>query len=155
MKFAFLTILIAVGLTYIGVAHAQDTQVVVGDLIAPWLEMLMGAFAILITAIIGWIAAQIKAKTGIDIEARHREALQVALTNGAGLILNSLGRRAKDITFDVKHPAIASGVKYVMEAVPDAVDNFGLRPEQLAEKLVAKLGLATAPADTDKPGTLT
>lgn len=147
MHFVIFAVLFAVGLITYSVAHAQtETQVIVGELIQPWLEMLFSAAIILITALIGWLTAMIKRKTGIEVEAAHREALQTALTNGAGLILNKIGAHANTVTFDAKHPAIKAGVEYVIASVPDAVGNFELKPEQLAEKLVAKLGLAQAAA---------
>lgn len=152
MKFVFFVVFLTLGLAYYSVAHAQEsTQIVVGDLVAPWLEMLVGAVSILITAILGWLAAQLKMKTGIDIEARHREALQTALTNAAGLALSKLGDTAKDTKIDVRSPIIRDSILYVNKAVPDAVKNFGLSPDQLAEKLVAKIGLALAPSKVEDP----
>ena len=134
-----------------GVALAQQVSspLIVGDLIAPWLQMLLGAVSVLVTAIVGWLAARIEAKTGIEIEARHREALQTALTNGAGLILNNAAGKVKDVSFDIRNPLVRDGVEYVLKAVPDAVEKFHLSPEQLSEKLVAKLGMATAPRSSD------
>lgn len=155
MKIMFALACAFVAVLTMGAVQAQElappTTINVGDLLAPWMQMLVGAVAVVITAILGWIAAQIKAKTGIDIEARHREALQTALTNAAGLVLNKLGSKISDMTFDVRHQAIREAVMYVSEAVPDAVKNFDLSPEQLAEKLVAKLGLATAPQQLPDP----
>jgi uncharacterized membrane protein len=129
------------------VAIAQETTTVrVGDILAPWMEMLLSAVSIIVTAIIAYVANLIRQKTGIDIEARHREALQTALANGAGLIINKLGSSIGDKTIDVRSPLIRDAVNYVSTAAPDAIRNFGLAPDQLAEKLVAKLGLAAAPA---------
>ena len=47
--------------------------------LAPHLLELIAALA---TAIIGWLAAQAKARWGLEIEARHREALHSALMTG-------------------------------------------------------------------------
>ena len=47
--------------------------------LAPHLVELIAALA---TAIIGWLAAQAKARWGLEIEARHREALHSALMTG-------------------------------------------------------------------------
>ena len=137
------------------VAFAQEVvpnnhSVNVGQLIAPWLEMLLGAVSILITAIVGWIATQIQKRTGIEVEAKHRDALQAALTNAAGLIVAKAQGSLGDRTIDVRHPVIADAITYVNRAAPDAVARFGLTPAQLAEKLVAKLGLVDA--GSAKPG---
>jgi len=127
------------------VAFAQDnTSVNVGELLAPWLEMLVGAIAVLIAALLSWITAMIKQKTGIDIEARHREALQTALTNGAGLILAKVKDSVAGKEIDVRSEIVRDAISYVNQAAPDAVKKFGLTPQDLAEKLMAKLGLAAA-----------
>ena len=49
-------------------------------LLAPHFPELIGA---LITALVGFIAAQIKARTGSELDARARDALHSALTTGA------------------------------------------------------------------------
>lgn len=129
------------------VAFAQETpstSINIGDLFAPWLEMLVGAVAILIAALLSWITAMIKQKTGIDIEARHREALQTALTNAAGLVLSKVKDSVADKDIDVRNALIRDAIVYVNQAAPDAVKRFGLTPQNLAEKLSAKLGLASA-----------
>lgn len=133
-----------------GVALAQEatSTIRVGDILAPWADMIVSAVSILIAAVITYVANLIRTKTGIDIEAKHRDALQAALTNGAGLILSKLGGSLADKTIDVKSPLIAEGIEYVLKAAPDAVNKFGLAPSDLAEKLVAKLGLASAAVST-------
>lgn len=147
MRIIFMLSAFIAGLLAYDIAHAQQAAypVIVGDLIAPWLQMLMGGLAVLITAIVGWLAARIEAKTGIEIEARHREAFQTALTNSAGLVLNNIAGRVKDVSFDTKNPYVREAVEYVLRSVPDAVEKFGVTPEQIATKIVAKLGMATAP----------
>ena len=154
-----MVLLACIAIAFGAPAFAQDasvpnTSINLGDIIGPWLEMIVGAVAILVTAILGWLAALIKAKTGIDIEARHREALQTALTNAAGLMLRRLGDKANLVSFDVHNPIIREGILYVTRSAPDAVKKFGLSPEQLAEKLVAKLGLATATAALPEPASV-
>lgn len=87
----------------------------------------------------------IKAKTGYDIEAHHREAFQTALTNGAGLVIQRGGELAAGVSIDVKNPAIRDAILYVNQAAPDAVKYFGITPNAIAEKLNAKLGVVTGP----------
>lgn len=129
------------------VAFAQetaDTVVNVGDLLAPWLQLLFAAAATVIPAAALWAAAELRRRTGISIEASHREALQTSLTNAAGLLLGKLGEKAQGVTFDARHPAVREAIQYVNAAAPDALAYFGLRPDQIAEKLAAKLGAMTA-----------
>lgn len=130
-------------------AFAQDTApttvINLGDLIAPWLEYLVGIVVVLIGALVTWITTMVKAKTGYDIEAHHREAFQTALTNAAGLVIQRGGELAAGVNIDVKNPAIRDAIMYVNDAAPDAVKYFGVTPNAIAEKLNAKLGVVTGP----------
>lgn len=124
---------------------APVTTISLDELIAPWLQYLVGLVAVLIGALVTWITTMIKAKTGYDIEAHHRDALQAALTNGAGLIIQRGGELAAGVNIDVKNPAIRDAILYVNSAAPDAVKYFGITPNSIAEKLNAKLGVVTGP----------
>lgn len=132
-------------------AQTADTRVNVGDLIAPWLQMLVGAAALLITAITGWIASAIQKRTGISIQQAHMNTLQTSLTNAAGKVIMSLGTSASSITFDARNPAVKSGIEYVFASAPEALVYFGLTPEQVVEKLKAKLGVLLAPSPITGP----
>lgn len=83
---------------------------------------------------------------GLDIEARHREAFQTALTQAAGLLIGRVGSGALAAGLPVDSSGIAEGVTYVQQAVPDAVARFGLEPDAIAEKLTAKIGVVAAAA---------
>lgn len=141
-----LLVIMAILLPVAAFAQETDTTVKIGALIAPWADMIVSTVAVLIGALVTWITALISRKTGIEIEARHREALQSALTNGAGLVLSKITVPLSNLSMDVKSPLVKIGVEYVLNAAPDAVKKFGLSPDELAEKLVAKLGLASSPA---------
>lgn len=123
-------------------ALAQDTTVSAGGLfeaIKPYLVEIMAA---LVSLLIGWVVAKISKLTGLNIEARHREALQSALTNGVNYGIEKMGRSAAGMTLDVKNVLIADGIRYVQNSVPDAIRHFGLTPERIRQLLEAKLGAA-------------
>lgn len=132
----------------IATAQTQSTGSAVFEIVQPYLVELVG---LVIVGIVGWLANAVKAKLGIDIEARHREALQAALTNAAGLVINRAGSTIGALHLPATHPKIAEGVDYVVKAAPDALKYFGITPEAaraiLAEKLEAKIGLITASKD--------
>lgn len=128
----------------------SSTIVNVGDLLAPWLQLFFAAAATIIPAAALWAAAELRRRTGITIEASHREALQTALTNAAGLLLAKLGEKAQGVKFDARHPAVREAIEYVNTAAPDALSYFGLRPDQIAEKIAAKIGAMTAPTEPVK-----
>jgi hypothetical protein len=109
----------------------------------PYLVELAGIF---VAALAAWLFKLIREKLGLDIEARHREAFQTALTQAAGLLISRLGSGAMAVRLPVDSPNIADGVTYVQQAVPDAVARFGLDPDAFAEKLTAKIGVVAAAA---------
>lgn len=101
---------------------------------------------ILLVAGLGYALKLLKEKAGIDIEASRRDALQAALTNAAGLLVARLGSGALAARLDAASPGVADGVAYVISAAPDAIEHFGLTESEIAEKVVAKLGVLAAPS---------
>ena len=95
------------------------------------------------TAIVGWLLAELKAKWNIDVDQAHRDALQTALTNAAGFVWAKTRATVPD-HFDVKSPLVAEGIRYVIASAPGALAHFGLTSDQIATKLVAKLGVQAA-----------
>lgn len=100
---------------------------------------LLAVVSVIATAIVGWLAELMRRKFNLDIDASHREALQTALTNGAGLLIGKAGTAIAGKKLDLKSAALAEAVNYVLQAVPDAIRYFGITPEAVAEKLQAKL----------------
>lgn len=89
---------------------------------------------------VGWIIKRGEAALGIQIEAKHREALQTATSNGAAMILTELFQSRQPMTVDVKSVHLKRSIDYVMNrAAPDAVKHFGLTPETVADQVEAKL----------------
>lgn len=142
---AFLGLLAFAGLAS---AQTQSTGSAIFEIFRPYLVELAG---LMIVGIVGWLARTIKAKLGIDIEARHRDALQAALTNAAGLVINRAGGAIGALHLTTSNPMITEGVDYVVKAAPDALKHFGITPEAaravLAEKLEAKIGLIAGRKD--------
>lgn len=91
-------------------------------------DLILQGVGIVVTALIAWVATAIKKQTGIEIEAKHREALHSALMTGARLAL------AKQLT-GAKAIEVIGG--WVIEAVPDALDHFGI--ERKVTRLDSKL----------------
>lgn len=130
-----------------GMASAQTptTSSAVFEIVRPYLIEIAGVF---IAAVVGWLATLIKAKLGIDIEAGHREALQAALTNAAGLVINRAGGAVRALNLPESNPLLVEGVNYVVDSAPDALKHFGITPAAaqaiLAQKLTAKIGVMIA-----------
>lgn len=89
------------------------------DVIQPLLATIL---SILIPLIVGYIAKRFRDWTGMEMEARHREALQSALANAAKTTLGGAS----------KHQAI----DYVMTSVPDALKALGADDVHRVSKLL-------------------
>ncbi|WP_017999946.1 hypothetical protein [Paracoccus sp. N5] len=98
---------------------------------------------LVLTGIIGWAAAAARRKWGIEIEAKHREALQSALLNGARLALRHEldGKAAIDLI-----------LSYIRQSVPDAIGNLGASHEVLTDLAKAKLEQVAAEKVKDVTG---
>jgi hypothetical protein len=122
------------------VALAQSaTAVDVGGIYGGFRPYIVDIVGSLITLGVGWLLVLLKSKFNLDIDASHRDALQTALTNGAGLALNKLGNSLQGKSIEVGNPAVASAVNLVLKSAPDALAHFGITPESVAQKIVAKL----------------
>lgn len=101
--------------------------------------MLLILIPAIVAALVRWFQ-----KLGIDVEARHRDALQSALQNAA---LIAISRGASQHA-----PAII--VDYVKNSVPDAVKRFGLddhRIQELALPHLTKITLDAGSTPTTEP----
>ena len=76
----------------------------------------------LLVLLLGAIFALFHRWTGIQIDAKHRDALQSALANGAKLLLQPGG-------------TIDDALNYVLQSVPDALKRFRLSDDRVRELL--------------------
>ena len=98
-----------------------------------------------LTGIIGWAAAAARKKWGIEIEAKHREALHYALWTGAQLAMKHelTGKAAIDLV-----------LRYIQQSVPDAIGNLKPTAEVLTDLAKAKLEQVAAEKVKDVTGGL-
>ncbi|KAF0137430.1 MAG: hypothetical protein FD152_481 [Xanthobacteraceae bacterium] len=137
--------LVLIAVAFLGAPAYAQTTVDGGSIfgvIKPYLTELIG---LLVAAALTYALKLLKEKTGIDLEAKHRDTIQVAITNAAGLVIAKAGDHMAGLKIDVKSEALAKAVTYVLQAAPDAVSHFGLSPGALREKIEAKIGVLTAP----------
>ncbi len=111
---------------FVRAAHAGVLDVLT-TAAAPHLLELIG---LAITAIIGWGVRQASKRWGIEVEAKHREALHWAIFTGAQLALERrlTGKAALDLI-----------LAYARRSVPDAIVNLQPTPEVLTDLAKAKL----------------
>ncbi|MGR3593128.1 MAG: hypothetical protein ACU0B9_07440 [Limimaricola soesokkakensis] len=91
---------------------------------------LLELLAAILTLIIGWLAACARARWGVEIEARHREALHSALMSGV-LRAAELGWE-RDVIAD-------EALAYARQSVPDAIRALGAPDSVLRQLAEAKI----------------
>jgi hypothetical protein len=113
------------------------------EILAPVLTALLAILVpALVTALFRWFQ-----KLGLDIEQKHRDALQSALANAA-MIAIARGTR---------NGATGAAIDYVRGSVPDAVKQFKLDDAKIVELLkprvtAARLGAAKSKIDPEAVG---
>jgi hypothetical protein len=148
---AFFVSTAAIAQTTVTSTAPSETTINVGQLLAPWLQALVAAVITVIMALFGWITAVINKRAGLEgnaaimqIEAHFRELLETAMTNAAGWVIMKAGPELDKMTFDVKSPLIVQAVMTINNLAGTAVTRFGLTPDDLAKKIIAKIGVLTA-----------
>lgn len=109
------------------VAFAQDLAAGTVTVVEPTftqelLTAVLPAVGVLISAVLLYLANLLKKNTGINIEAKHRDALQSALMNGILFALQRGGWVPGQPTDGV----LAAARAYVESSVPDALTKFGI-----------------------------
>lgn len=142
--FRFLALAGAMLLALAAPAFAQTTTIEGASIFGALKPYLVELTGILVAGVLGYLATLVKKKFGLDIEAKHREALQTALTNAAGLLIARGDGLAAGVNFDVKNPLVAEAINYALKGAPDAMKYFGLTPERVRDMLAAKVGVVIA-----------
>lgn len=93
--------------------------------------------SVVVAGVIAWATAALRRKWGLEIEARHREALHAAVMSGvrAALARQSGGRIDTDA-------AVGDALAYVQQSVPDALGALRPSAHTLADLARAKLAEA-------------
>jgi len=138
----------------------SETTINVGQLLAPWLQLLIAGVVSAILALLGWVTKVFNDKMNLSgnasvlaIEGQARDTLQSALTNAAGLLVMKLGPKLDGMTIDVKSPLVKDAIVTVNKLAGDAVARFGITPEDIGALVIAKVGVLTAPNPAVSPHT--
>ncbi len=102
------------------------------------IEAVLPILATALGAALLWLATKAKTQLGIEIEAKHRDALQSAIMNGV-LVALSRGLRS--------HAAVTAALDYARASVPDAI--AALRPGQTVLKDLATAKLQQVAIEAD------
>lgn len=131
--------LVAIVVVLAGAASPALADISVGQAFGEWRPFIDAIISAIAFAAVGFGVYMLYKFTGIKIEDSQRAALQQALTNAAGLLLNSLENNIKDKTITTGSPGVDRAVDYVLKAAPAAVERFGLTPADLKEKIISKV----------------
>ncbi len=100
------------------------------DAAAPYIDAVVNA---LIASLIGWVCLKIKQRTGVEIDAGHRDAIVKSLQNQAGSLIADAKVKIDDNgKIQVDNVALAHAVNDVIASVPDALAHFGATPDKAA-----------------------
>jgi len=86
------------------------------------------------TAAISWAAAAFQRWTGMQIEARHREALHSAIMTGIGYARSGLTPGGSSLNVG---SIVDQARDYVLKSVPDALQYFGLKEGTMLYDMIA------------------
>lgn len=130
----------ALVVTFAGAAWAQsseETSIDLAPLVTIVAPYIVEGIVALVLLVVGWAARRF---LGLEIEKRHREALDQALRAGAAWgLAKAKEHAAGKVSIDVKHVAVANALRYVLDATPDAIRSFGLTPERVKELIEARM----------------
>jgi hypothetical protein len=108
-----------------------------------WSPYVRSLVDVVVYAVVAFAGVMISRWSGFKIEESHRQALQSALLNAAGLIVSKAGPSImKDP--NTGNQFLDEGLKYLKNSVPDALKYFGVTADTLETMLMAKIGVLAA-----------
>jgi len=123
--------------------------------VIPFLDYILSLLAVVVTAVVGVVGRKLSQRFNLEIEFRHREVLQEALTQSVLFAINRARAVYKDNPpIKIRNQVVATAYQYVLTAVPDALKKFGIDPStEAGQKRVLEMvetRLDTRFFDTDK-----
>ncbi|WP_026379376.1 hypothetical protein [Afifella pfennigii] len=122
------------------IATAAGTSVDFGPLASVTIEYLAPIVVTVLGTLATWVLGRIGTRTGLAIDAGHREAIEQALGRAVGYAATQLENRAAGgIPINLKSRALTTATNYALAAVPDALKHFGITAARLSEMVEARL----------------
>lgn len=123
-------------------ALASETTVDLGGLLPSLIETL----ALVVSGVAVWAArrflAEMEQRTNIQIDDQLKERIDDAMRRAIDYGTAKAMHAAKSgVQVDVRSKALAEATNYVIEAVPAALDYFGIDKDGVTKRLEARLGL--------------
>lgn len=115
----------------------MDLTLLIADTIAPLAITILSGIA---SAAIAYLTAKLKSKWGVEIEAKHREALHSAIVSGVNLAVAKGARLADGATLPkTGNFVVDMALPYVVKSVPDAIARFDLTEAKITEMILSKI----------------
>jgi hypothetical protein len=112
----------------------------VGQILAGSLqEVINGVISALIVVAIGWLGYVVQSRFGIEIEAKHREALQAFVQRQAASLVADGAVKLQGVKVEVRSDALAAAANAAIQFVPDALAKFGLTQDRVRDMIVDAL----------------
>lgn len=109
--------------------------------LTPIIEMVAAVVTPILSVLAMWLVTSLAKKAGLDIEAKHREALDGAIAYGIDNAVAWAVQRGKTRAHIATDNELLAGVvNYVATSVPDALRKFGVTEARLKEMIIARLG---------------
>ncbi|WP_319498106.1 hypothetical protein [uncultured Cohaesibacter sp.] len=134
-------------------ADGQTYQINLGPLVELTLPLLEALLMAVVTVVTGWLSRKASQYLGVQIEARHREALNEVIQSRLKQILVSASS-ARSPTYYTRQAVLAAVANYVIEKAPDAVKYFGLDEEGVRAMVLGRLTDAINKLTGDDDGNL-
>ncbi|TDK54215.1 hypothetical protein [Antarcticimicrobium luteum] len=108
------------------------------DLLIQLQPALISTLSLVLSILIGIAAREAKQRFGLDIEARHREALHSALMSGARAAIEDGPGAGRDVL-------VERAVAHARASVPDAIVRLGASDAVLQRLAAGKFNLVDLP----------
>lgn len=101
-------------------------------------DLMLPVISAIITAAITWGAVAFQRWSGMEVEAKHREALHRAILTGIGFAMSRVTGAGPATT---PNAVVSQASEYVRTSVPDALGYFGLdkKPAMLNDMIASKV----------------
>ena len=137
----FALLLVGAAVLLASIAYSQELVAPVGRTWADRLEPLITyAAEIMLAFAVTAMAAFLKQRFNVDIEARHRDALHMAANTGIDNALLKRGLRIGSLEAAMTQEIAGDAVRWMRLSVPDAVTFLKASDEMLREIALAKIG---------------
>lgn len=115
-------------------AHAEMISVgqAFSDALRPYIDAVVSG---LILTLVSWVLFKLKTKFNVDIDAQNRDALTKFLQRQAASLVADGAVKLNGVKVEVNNPALARAANAALHTIPDALNHFDIKPDQVSQKV--------------------